>query len=85
MKIGEWIGAAVGAATLISMAGAVVVYAGDTRWVTQESMIQKEIRDLNKEITYIEIKEAEGEASKTERIYVETLKQQKEDLEAQLR
>ena len=84
MNIKDWIGVIASTAALVSLAGGVVVYAGDNRYVTQESMMLKDIRDLDREITFIEIKKQTGEASQSEKLYVETLKQQKRALEKEL-
>jgi hypothetical protein len=84
MKIKEWIGMFVAIIALSGALGGVGLWAADQRYVTQDSMTIKDIRDLDREITYIEIKKQTGEATASEMIYVETLKQQKRALEKEL-
>lgn len=53
----------------------------DQIYVRQESLKSIQIETLDREITFLKIKKEQGEASKSEAIYLETLMQQKRALE----
>jgi hypothetical protein len=84
MTVRDWLYVVTAMVGLIGTAGSTLVWAANQHYVTQESMLVKEIRDLDREITYIEIKKQTGEATQSEIIYVESLKQQKRALEQEL-
>ncbi len=68
---------------LLSSSGTVGVWAASQYFVTHEALKHQEIMQLDREITYIQIKIDQNEATKSEMIYIETLKQQKRALESQ--
>ena len=81
MRLVEWAGVIAATLTMIGTAGAGGVWIADQRYVTQESIKALEINRLDREITYIKIKKDQNEATNSEIIYLETLKQQKRALE----
>ena len=83
MNIADWIKLIAVIVGLMSTAGGIGVWAADQRYVTSEDLRSLEINRLDREITYIEIKVQQDEATNSERIYVESLKQQKRALEGQ--
>ena len=80
MKIKEWITVIAAIMVIVSMAGAAGVWAGDQRWVTAAQINQKldkiEINALGRQITFLQTKIDENEASKSEKIYIKFLRQQ---------
>lgn len=81
MNLRDWIGVVSTVAVLTGALGGVGVWAADQRYITNEAAKALEINRLDREITYIQIKIDQGEATNSERIYIETLKQQKRALE----
>ena len=45
---------------LISTMGAAAVWAADQRYITNEDMLIREIRDLDRQVTFLEIKVSNG-------------------------
>ena len=80
MKIKDWITAIASILASATIVGAVGIAAGDTRWVTAETFDKRidkiEINALDRQITFLQIKINQGEATTSERIYIEALKQQ---------
>ncbi|MCK5336003.1 MAG: hypothetical protein KAQ67_07565 [Gammaproteobacteria bacterium] len=80
MKFKEWLQVIATMLILVTTAGSVGVWAGDHRWVTASNLdkiiVQLEINALDRQITFLQIKVNQGEASNSEKIYMETLKQQ---------
>lgn len=83
MTIKDWIYIIGAVVSLMATAGGAGIWAADKRYITQEAMQVKEMRDLDREITYIQIKIDQQEATNSERIYIQTLKQQLRDLQQQ--
>ena len=81
----KYISAATGVLTLVTAIFWGIVWAADQRYVTNEAMVLRDYRELNREITFIEIKIKTGEATKTEQIYLQTLKRDRDDLEKTLK
>lgn len=80
VKIREWIQIVIAMLALVGLAGSVGVWAGDQRWVVASTFAKQieqiEINALDRQITFLQIKINENEATKSERIYIESLKQQ---------
>ena len=80
MKFKEWLQIIATMLILVTTTGSVGVWAGDHRWVTASNlnkiMAQLEINVLDRQITFLQIKVNQGEASTSEEIYIDTLKQQ---------
>jgi hypothetical protein len=81
MNSKDWLGILATVLTLLAGTGAAGIWAADQRYVTQDSIKAIEINRLDREITYIKIKIDQGEATDSEKIYIETLKQQKRAME----
>ncbi len=76
MNIRDWISVVVMSVGLIGSAGAGGKWLADQHYVTRDDARAQEIRELDREITFIDIKVSQGEATNSERIYVESLRQQ---------
>ena len=80
MKFKEWLQVIATMLILVATTGSVGVWAGDHRWVTVSNLdkiiVQLEINALDRQITFLQIKVNQGEATNSEKIYMETLKQQ---------
>lgn len=65
---------------LIIIIGIAGVWAGDQRWMTvaaSEQLISNlEIRQLDRQITFLQIKIDQGEATSSDKIWIQTLRQQ---------
>lgn len=81
MQSKEWIGVIGTCVTLMGAAGGIGVWAADQRYVTHDAVKSLEANRLDREITYLEIKIQQNEATNSEKIYIETLKQQLRALE----
>lgn len=84
MNIKDWVGVIASMFALVGTAGAAGTWVADQRYVTQDTMLVKEIRQLDREATFLRIKKDQGEATKSEQIYLQTLEQQLRDLKTQV-
>lgn len=81
MTLKDWLASV---AIMLSLLGTTAAAGGwmlDQIYVRQESLKSIQIETLDREITFLKIKKEQGEASKSEAIYLETLMQQKRALE----
>jgi len=80
---------------VLVIVGSTLIWAGDTRWVTQENfklasnelsdqIAQLEINNLDSRITFLRIKIGQGEATESEKIYIQALEQQLRELKRKL-
>lgn len=80
MKFKEWLQVIATMLILVATTGSAIVWAGDHRWVIainlDKKIAQLEINALDRQITFLQIKVEQGEASNSEKIYMLTLKQQ---------
>lgn len=76
MRFKDWVQILTAMLILITATGSLAVWAGDKRWVTVNRLEEMEVNQLDREITFLQIKINEGEASSSERIYIQTLRQQ---------
>ncbi len=83
MNIKDWIGVIASSLAIVGTAGATGKWAADQYYWTKDDARASEKRQLDREITYIEVKIQQQEATNSELIYVETLKQQLRALEQQ--
>lgn len=70
---------------LLAIIGGGLVWAGDQRWVTNDSMLFRDYRELTRQITLIEIKIKNNEATRSEESYLPFLKQEKDALEKRMK
>lgn len=84
MNIKDWLGVIASMFALVGTAGATGTWVADQRYVTQETMLVKEIRQLDREATFLRIKKGQGESTKSEEIYLQTIEQQLRDLKTQV-
>ena len=79
-SVKQWIELVSKTLGLLAIIGGAIVWAGDTRYLLvmdfKSYTQQQEITELDREITYLQIKIDQDEASKSEQIYIETLRQQ---------
>ena len=80
MKFKEWLQIISTMLILVVTGGSAIVWAGDHRWVTASNLdkiiVQLEINALDRQITFLQIKVNQGEASNSEKIYMQALEQQ---------
>lgn len=80
MKIKEWVSVIAAILVILSAGGAVGVWAADQRYVVaadlSAQLLNMQIADLDNQITLLQIKATNNEASQSEKIYLESLKQQ---------
>lgn len=85
MKAKDWAGVILAILGLLGVAGSVAVWAGDQHWVVAstftKALKQMDINSLDRQITFLQIKIDEDEATRSETIYIKTLKQQLRSLQ----
>ena len=84
MNIKEWLSVIAVSIALMSSALAGGKWLADQHYVTQEGLIINRINDLDDRITFLQIKIDQQEASNSEKIYIEALKQKLRSLQSEL-
>ena len=95
MSFKDWLYVIGAMIAIVTSAGSAVVWAADKTYVRQEimqeametmrdSMQMQEWSDINKELRFLEIKKSNSEATASEIMYIDFLKQEKEALEKEM-
>ena len=84
MNLKDWIGVLAALIMCMGSAGAAGVWMFDQRYVTQQDITVKDIRDLNREIRKIDTKKSYGQAQQYEIDHMNQLIDEVKALELQL-
>ena len=70
--------------TILAVVGAAGVWAADTRYVQNDQLLQMRLDQLESQMTLLRIKADQGEATRSELIFLETIKDQVQRIKRQL-